>query len=118
MAKLVLLGILVLLCSASGAYAIIIEAESYVASYNAGGDAIHIVTCTAASGGLAVEGFDTPGDWIEVVLNVPQVYGYVDSLRSAGETGYQSDIRATVFGANPDGGDILSYYHTLGEGIG
>jgi hypothetical protein len=115
--SLLLIG-LALLVSASGAQAIVVEAESYVASYNAGGDPIYVVSCTAASGGLAVEGFDMPGDWIEVVLNVPEIYGYADSLRSAGDTNVQSDIRTTVFGADPDGGDVLSYYHTIGQGIG
>jgi hypothetical protein len=118
LARLLLFVGLALLLLVSAAQAIIVEAESYVASYNAGGSAIYVVSCSAASGGLAVEGFDTPGDWIEVALNVPEIYGYADSLRSAGESGLQSDIRITVFGADPNGGDVLSYYHTLGQGIG
>ena len=112
-----LLG-LVLLLASSQAHALLIEAETFVASYNAGGDPIVVVSCSAASGGYAVEGFDSPGDWIELVLNVPATYGYADSLRSAGNFGYESDLRTTIFGADPDGGDVVSAYHTVGAGIG
>ena len=118
LARLLLLAGLVLLLSTSGAQAIIIEAESFVASHNAGGSTITVVSCSGASGGYAVEGFDTPGDWIEMILNVPEIYGYADSLRSAGEYGFASDIRSTIFGADPNGWDVLSTYHTMGQGIG
>ena len=116
--KALLITALVILASVSASQAIIVEAESYIASYNAGGLDIYVVNCTSASGGLAVDGVDTTGDWIEVVLDVPEIYGYADSLRSAGYLNYESDIRATVFGGDPDGGDVVSYYHTIGQGIG
>ena len=118
MLRLLVSVALALLFSASASQAIIIEAEAYVASYNAGGEPIGWVYCSGASGGRAVEGFDSTGDWIEVVLTVPGTYGYVDSIRSAGYVEYESDIRSTVFAADPTGGDVLSAYHTVGAGIG
>jgi hypothetical protein len=114
---LVIAGLLLLLASAQ-AQALVIEAESFVASHNAGGDPIVVVSCSAASGGYAVEGVDSIGDWIELVLNVPVIYGYADSLRSAGYYAYESDIKTTIFGADPDGGNVISTYHTVGAGIG
>jgi hypothetical protein len=115
--SLMILG-LVLLLASSQAHALVIEAESFVASHNAGGDPIVVISCSAASGNYAVEGFDSPGDWIELVLNVPAIYGYVDTLRSAGYLYYESNLRTTVFGADPNGGDVVSAYHTIGAGIG
>ncbi|MFH1219272.1 MAG: hypothetical protein V1694_02320 [Candidatus Eisenbacteria bacterium] len=118
MNKVLLAACLVLLVWASAAPAIVVEAESFVASYNAGGDPIYVVDCSGASGGKAVEGFDTTGDWIEVILNVPEAYGYVDSVRSAGYLNEQTDLASTVFGAAPGGGDVISAYHLVGLGIG
>lgn len=118
MARMVLLVGLALLLSASASQAIIVEAESYVDRYNAGGDTIYVVPCSGASGGFAVEGFDAVGDWIEVVLDAPETYIYTDSLRSAGYLNYESYLKSTIFGASPDGGDVTSTYHTLGKGIG
>lgn len=97
---------------------IMIEAEDYVASHDIGGAVIQTVSCSAASGGEAVEGFDTPGEWIEVVLNVSHVGSYADWIRSAGLTGYESDLQSTVFGGGPGGADLVSTYHTVGLGIG
>ena len=116
--KVLLIACLVLLLGTSAAPAIVVEAESFVSSYNAGGDPIVVVDCSGASGGKAVEGFDTAGDWIEVMLNVPEAYGYVDSVRSAGYLEEEADLATTVFGAAPGGEDVMSAYHTVGLGIG
>jgi hypothetical protein len=107
-----------LLAFATGADAIIVEAESYVASNNIGGTAIYVTACAGASGGRAVEGFDTPGEWIEVVLDVPGAGSYADSIRSAGRLDFESDLGSTIFGGGPGGIDITSSYHTIGLGIG
>ncbi len=115
---LFVLGAATLLCVSASAQSIIIEAESYVASYDAGGVSIYITTCTGASGGYAVEGYDTPGDWIEVVLNMSDAGSFADSLRSAGELYEESDHQSTIFGAGPGGDDVISTYHTYGYGIG
>jgi hypothetical protein len=114
---LVVLAVAVLAATAASA-AVKVEAESYVASYNIGGNGIGIVSCSAASGGYAVEGFDVVGEWIEMMVTIPETYGYADTLRSAGEYGVESDIAMAIFSAYPGGGDVSSAYHTVGEGIG
>ena len=115
----ILASLLVLLSMATPTSArVLVEAENFVNSYNAGGDEIIVVTCSAASGGFAVEGFDAPGDWIEIGVTVPETYLYVDSLRSAGDLDVQSGIGLTVFGASPGGSDVTSGYRTVGLGIG
>ena len=107
-----------LLASVVCAQAIIVEAESYVASNDIGGIVIYVTACSGASGGRAVEGFDTPGEWIEVVVNVPVAGSYADSIRSAGLLNYESDLGSTIFSGGPGGTDLNSAYHTLGMGIG
>lgn len=109
---------IILLASAAGGQAIIVEAESYVASNDIGGTVIYVTSCSGASGGQAVEGFDTPGEWIEVVVNVPAAGSYADSIRSAGLLNYESDLQSTIFCGGPVGTDLTSAYHTLGLGIG
>jgi hypothetical protein len=104
----------------AGVYAheIVIEAESYVSSFDAGGTAIYSTLCSGASGGYAVEGFDFPGDWIEIVLTTPHLGAFADTLRSAGLYGYESDMRITIMGGAQGGGDLESYYSPTGLGIG
>lgn len=119
MARLSLALVLIpLVCLQANAQAIVVEGESYVASHNEGGDPISVVGCAAASGGQAVEGFDFPGDWIEVVLGIAENGAFTDRLRSGGDAGEESDIRSTVFGADPLGQDLVSVFHTVGMGIG
>jgi hypothetical protein len=115
-----LVAMLALICLPAAIYAhdITVEAESYTAFFNAGGTAIYTTLCSGASGGYAVEGFDYAGDWIEVVLTTSELGAYADTLRSAGLYGYESDLRITIYGGAQGGGDIMSYYHPLGQGIG
>jgi hypothetical protein len=108
----------VCLFAISGAHGLVIEAESFVASYDAGGTSIYITACSGASGGRAVDGFDYPGDWIEVILDAAGAGSYADSLRSAGESGVESDLMSTVVNGGPGGVDLISTYHTTGMGIG
>jgi hypothetical protein len=100
------------------AHDITIEAESYTASFDAGGNSIYTAYCSGASGTYAVEGFDTTGDWIEVTITTPEVGAYADTLRSAGTYGMYSSIRITIFNAGQGGGDVVSEYEVLGRGIG
>lgn len=104
----------------AGAFAheIVLEAEDYVNSFDTGGTAIYTTACSGASGGYAVEGFDSPGDWIEVVLTIDELGAYADTLRSAGLYGYESDMRITIMEGGQGGGDIESYYSPVGLGIG
>jgi len=108
----------VLLPACTYAHQITVEAETYTASFNTGGEEIHVTICGAASGGYAVEGFDSPGEWIELSLTVPAPAAYADTLRSANELDYEGDARMTITGGAQGGGDLESYYHTLGLGIG
>jgi hypothetical protein len=107
-----------LLAASAASLALTIEAESLVGSFNAGGDDIYTIACSGASGGMAVEGVDTAGDWIEIMVTIPDTYVYVDSLRSAGLLNLQSHFALTVFGAAPGGADVTSAYHPIGFGIG
>lgn len=118
MARLMFLTPVILFAAVASSYAITIEAESLVGSFNAGGDEIYVVGCSGASGGMAVEGVDTAGDWIEIMITVADTYGYADSLRSAGLLSLQSDLSLTIFGAAPGGADLTSEYHPVGLGIG
>jgi hypothetical protein len=118
MAKIAVIAAALLLAAAGATAAIVVEAESFVASHNAGGGSIFWLSCSGASGGRAVEGFDAVGDWIEIMVTITETYGYSDSLRSAGEYSIQSDISMIIFGAYPGGGDATAAYHTVGEGIG
>ena len=119
MARLLSVFIFVaLLTVTASAESIWVEAETYTASHDAGGLGIYITGCTAASQGMAVEGFDFPGDWIELKLNVAETGSFVDSLRSGSMSMEENDLRCTVFRAGPAGEDIVSDYHTLGYGIG
>jgi hypothetical protein len=106
--------------ASANAQSIRVEAESYiyVAYHDEGGVALNVVSCSGASGGQAVEGFDFPGDWIEVILEVPENGSFCDSLRSGGLTAHECDLQSTVFGAGPLGEDLVSAFHTIGEGIG
>jgi hypothetical protein len=115
-----LLWIAVVVCVlpvAAAAQGIVIEAETFVATHDEGGSGIYITSCSAASGGLAVEGFDYPGDWIEVSLHVDANGSYADVLRSAGLYGLESTLAATVYGCGPYGEDLVSAFSTLGLGI-
>ena len=119
MARLLLVLIFVVLLSfTASAESIWVEAEAYTASYDAGGLTIYVTGCSGASGGMAVEGFDFPGDWIELKLTIAENAAFTDSLRSGGLLAEESDIRCTVFGAGPVGEDLVSDYHTIGYGVG
>jgi hypothetical protein len=73
--------------AARTAEAVQLEAEDYVASMNVGGSPIQMVGCSAARGGLAVDGVDYAGDYIEWSLSLAQEFVFRDSLRSAGAVG-------------------------------
>ena len=114
---LLIVGLVSLAVGAAYAQGIIVEAETFTAYHNEGGNSIMLVDCSAASGGRAVEGFDYPGDWIEVMLTIENG-SFTDSIRSAGLLDLTSSIRSTVFGAGPGGVDLSSLFSTYGLGIG
>ncbi len=119
MARLLLAVLFVALFSLSAsAESIWLEAEDFIASHDEGGLSIYVTGCSGASQGLAVEGFDYPGDWIELKFDVLENGAFVDSLRSGGLTLEESDVRCTIFGSGTIGDDIVSQFHTIGYGIG
>jgi hypothetical protein len=73
--------------AARAATVIELEAENLTAMLNLGGNAINYVSCGAARGGLAVDGVDYEGDYIEWPLTLEQDFVFRDSLRTAGATG-------------------------------
>ena len=115
---LAIIVLTILMFSAANAQTITVEAELYVTYYNAGGTTIYVTSCSGASGGLAVEGFDWTGDWIEVVLNIPEAGSYADTLRSAGVASVESEIHSTIINGDPGGGDLNSVFNMVGLGIG
>jgi hypothetical protein len=64
-----------------------LEAENYIDSYNIDGADIYIRGCSAASEGLAVDGLDREGEWIQLALVLTEGFCFVDSVRSAGSLG-------------------------------
>ena len=112
-----MLFIIAVLAPTVDGQSVIVEAETFVAWHNEGGIAFDITACGSASGGYALEGLDYIGDWVEIVVDIPEMGAYADSLRSAGLTGVQSQLLATVFSAGPEGGNLTSDYHTTGYGI-
>ena len=106
-----------LITSPAFADTIVLEAENYVASYNAGGYPIYVTYCSGASGGYAVDGYDTVGDWIELKVVLDLAGAYDDTLRSAGELYVFSQHRARF--RRPSGPNFAtSNYVTYGYGIG
>jgi hypothetical protein len=115
---LAIISLIILLCSAASAQSIMVEAENYITFYNAGGTTIYVTNCSGASGGLAVEGFDWTGDWIELVVNIPLAGSYADSIRAAGLVSIASEFQSRVINGKPGGGDFLSTFNIVGLGIG
>jgi hypothetical protein len=52
-------------------------------SCHAGAGGIGVVTCSDASGGHALEGFTTLGDWAEVSVTFDRETCFIDSIRCA-----------------------------------
>ncbi len=64
-----------------------LEAENFIASHNIGGGDVYVRSCSAASGGYAVDGLDREGEWIQLALELPESFCFFDSVRSAGSLG-------------------------------
>ena len=116
-AVLLFVAALALVTMPAASLPIFLEAEDYIASYNAGGVSIYVTSCSGASGGLAVEGYDYPGDWIEMRVVLPEGGAYEDWFRSAGEDLAASDHVVTI---RVEGAEDVatSGYHTVGMGVG
>jgi hypothetical protein len=115
---LLALAVLAVGVSTASAYTIILHAPDYIASHNEGGADFYITPCGGASNGLAVEGYDYAGDWIELKLVLSQASTYWDSLRSAADDGALGSHKLTIFGPGGEPVGEPSTYQTEGLGIG
>jgi hypothetical protein len=85
---LCLVALVLLVAAPSLAFADIeLEVEDMIGSHNIGGAAIVIRGCSAASQGVAVEGWDTDGEWIDLRLELTTAACFTNSVRSAGMPG-------------------------------
>jgi len=116
--KIAVFAGLTLLAANAWALSVTIQADAYIDSYNAGGTELYVTSCGGASNGLAVEGYDHPGDWIELKLVITHGGDYVDSLRSAGDDLAGAEHLVTVFGPGGVPLETTSSYTTMGMGIG
>ncbi len=114
---ILVLSVLALVAPAANAVPIILEAEDYVGSFNVGGEPIYVTSCSGASGGYAVEGYDYPGDFIELRAEIGQAGEYDDILRSGGDLYVFSGHLATY---RIQGGSTFGFatFSTYGMGIG
>lgn len=96
-----------------------LEAESLSGMLNLGGNPIALASCTAARGGLAVDGVDYVGDYIEWPLTLEEDFVFRDSLRTAGGTGVVRQF-AILFlplgGGEPAAAETLTTPAGLGIG--
>jgi len=95
-----------------------VECESYTNSLNIAGTAIGGYQCFGASGGWMVEGVDSPGEWIELEVTLPQNRVYTDSLALQAPMGFPGIVRLTVYNPDPHGIDFMTYHEFTGAGFG
>jgi hypothetical protein len=104
--------------TALSAETILLEAENFLAFHQME-TRIYRVACGAASGGLAVEGFDEAGEWIEIPM---QLAGPIDCLSGVQSAGMAGIIRDYALEIIPTAGQGTSPKDTLatppGTGIG
>ena len=63
-----------------------IEAEEVYSASDLGGLGVVVRGCSAASGGMAVDGLDRVGEWIKIHVELDTGICFVDAIRSAGST--------------------------------
>ena len=96
-----------------------IEAEEFPAygSYNIGGEDIRESYCSYASGGLAVDGLDVPGEWFK--LKVSFASGGCYSSRIDYQSAYDDTVQLVVRLLDyPVPGDELRADYVLVDGFG
>ncbi len=103
---------------AAGALSVLVEAESYTDGYDMGGASIKSIACTSASGGLAVDGLDISGEWIEVKATIPDEACYELVMSYQAPYAELIETRVTVYdeGHSTVEGDID--IDLIGEGLG
>ena len=117
LAVVAVLGV-VTLPGVSVSQTVTVEAEAFTASEDIGGSVIHVVGCSYASGGWAVDGFDIVEEWIRVLVTFPEDGLYTNRLRSAGPAGQTSTVRLALVTASKEKDIQVSEVETYGYGIG
>ncbi len=102
----------------AGALSVLVEAESFTDGYDIGGASIMSIVCTSASGGLAVDGLDISGEWIEVKATVPDEACYELVMSYQAPYAEPIETRVTVYdeGHSAIEGDVD--IPLIGEGLG
>ena len=96
---------------------ITVEMEDFLTFYDDGGSKSGIVTCSGASGGKAVEGFDVVGDYMTFQVSFEVPGRYSAALRQAAPYGAHNQVEMSLEGAGPDGSDQEALFDIEGEGI-
>jgi len=96
-----------------------LEVEEYILKENVGGEPIVEVFICGTSEGLAVRGFDTAGDRIDLKLEVTRSFCFVDSLLGAAlkDQAWQFDLQIFPAGSATPAVEEL-YPEVPGEGVG
>ena len=121
LASLAIAGILMAGLSGASlaAYDLRLEAEEFEAygSYNIGGEDIRASYCSYASGGLAVDGLDIPGEWFKLSVTFPHAgcYSSVIDYQSAYDDTVQLVVRLLDY---PGPGRELRADYVLVDGFG
>jgi len=115
----VFLAVLLIATGPALAEDIRLEAENLLDSHNLGGTPIITKSCSAASGGLAMDGLDLDGEWLEFQLTVQEPLPFLVSVRSAGSTNLVRHFRVLFFAVDPESSEIQDEVSTgPGSGFG
>jgi hypothetical protein len=93
-----------------------VEAESYIVSHTTGGDPFGLAYCARASGQHVVTGLDNEGEWIEIVVSVPEAGLYDVNLRYQALRDRVIVVRLTADGCGGD--EEPEFTLTEGDGVG
>jgi hypothetical protein len=104
---------------AGAAETIRLEAEDFVASHDVGGIRIYARSCTAASQGLAVDGLDMEGEWMELRLELASPTAFLHGLQTAGDVGLTRTFAVDFRPQSDQGTSLTDTLTTIpGSGIG
>jgi hypothetical protein len=112
-------GLLVLAGAAFGASELRIEAESFepYGYYDVGGYEVSVAYCSYASGALAVDGLDMPGEWFKLKVTFESGGCYATRLDYQSEYADTVDLAVRLLDF-PNVGDEIRADYTLVNGYG
>lgn len=115
----VVLGLIALVAApVAGAISVTAEAESYDDTFDKGGAAIMAIACSGASGGLAVDGLDMAGEWIEVKATIPVEACYELTLSYQAPYAEIINTMVTVFDGSHALAEGSADVELVGAGLG